>query len=161
MRRSISRRHRTGFGPSASVGALLLGAGLLIGASAGAQSHQQKHGDYVLRSDLVETTALPESSLRKQDISAAPDQAVLNIVVLKTDAGSAGQTVPAEVDAQVRNLMGEHRTIELRQVESNGRVTYLGLVKHLPHEALDFVISARPQGSNAALKLSYREQMAQ
>lgn len=132
---------------------------LLFGATAQAQSHEASQGGYVVRSTLVDSTSLPAESLQQQGIDAAPDRAILNVVVLKDGSGAVRPTVRARVEATVRGLTGTPRSIPMREVVANDRLSYLGLVQHAPSEVLMLQIQATPAGSAQTIDLSYQEQM--
>jgi len=85
---------------------------------------------------------------------------VLNVVLLR---GPKRDTVAADVTAMSRNLAGVRRTIDLKEVRENDRVSYVGSYEFLPKEVLDFEITAKPLGPQEArpLTLSYQERMWQ
>lgn len=94
---------------------LLLAPALLAFSTANAQDHAYSEGDYTVRSSLVASTALPEAMLKANGFDAAPDKALLNVVVLK-GRGERREPVAARVDARMRDLMGmTHRIRHARR----------------------------------------------
>ena len=136
----------------------MAGALLLFSAPAQAQSHHASQGGYSVRSTLIESTSLPAASLRQQGIKAAPNQSLLNVVILKDGAGPTSHAVPAKVTATMVDLLGQTHSIDLREVKADDRVSYLGLVQHEPHEVVAIRIKAMPVGGAQPLTLNYREQ---
>ncbi len=139
--------------------ALLLASALLAFAGANAQDHAHSQGDYTVRSSSMATTALSAAIPQKNGFDAAPDKALLNVVVLK-GRGERRKPVAARVDVKMRDLMGVTHGIDMREVHDNGHPSYFGMVDHAPGEAMTFEIEATPQGSDKPLKLSYQGRLA-
>ncbi len=137
---------------------LLLAPALLAFSTANAQVHAHSEGDYTVRSSLVASTALPEVLLKANSFDAAPDKALLNVVVLKGQ-GERREPVAARVEAKMRDLLGMTHRIDMRAVQDNNRVSYFGMVDHVPSEAMTFEIEATPQGSEEPLNLSYQDRL--
>lgn len=123
-----------------------------------AQSHETRHGQHVLRGSMVDSTAIAASTARAHGIEPAADTAVLNVVVLK-QIGERQQTVDADVDARVRNLLGAVHDVDLKPVRSNGRIAYVAPITHAPAETLDVHITARPRDGAPPLELDFRERV--
>lgn len=131
---------------------------LLASAPAWPQSHQRKFGPYVIRSSTVSTENLSAESAKKDGIDRSPRKAVLNVTVLKRMAGDE-ETVPAHVEANVRNLSEQRRRIDMREVIGEGRVSYMGTYDFIHGAVLDFTITARPENSGKTFTMAYRERM--
>ena len=119
-----------------------------------AQAHEAKSGSYTLRASTVRSDALSAEAARRHGIERSPLRAVLNVTVMK-DAG----TVPADIEAVARNLMGHSRRVALSETTANGYVSYSGTYDFVHGEVLDFSIHARPRGLDQQLSLSFRERM--
>lgn len=137
--------------------ALLL-AGTVLAAAA--QPREVRRGDLVLRSSTVASERIDAATAARHGIEPAANRAVLNVVLLR---GPKRDTVAADVTAMSRNLAGVRRTIDLKEVRENDRVSYVGSYEFLPTEVLDFEITAKPLGPQEArpLTLSYQERMWQ
>lgn len=134
----------------------------LVACAAGshAQSHETRQGDYLLRSSTVDSDSIDPATAEQHGIEPAASRAVLNVLVLRR-SGALDTPVVAAVTASMQNLAGVRRDIALREVNENGRVSYIGSYEFLPREVIDFEIIALPGGAQPAseLKLGYREQM--
>jgi hypothetical protein len=138
----------------------LLAAGLLLAAPllASAQPHEEREGDYVLRSSVVQSTALDPATARAHGIEPAPGRGVLNVSV--RGQGGAGPALPATAEATLKNMTGLERRVELREARApNGWVSYTGAFEFAPREVLDVRVRAQPLGGGPALELAYRERM--
>lgn len=132
---------------------------LLAGSCAFAQPHEQASGPYVLRSTVTRSTLLSAATADKHGIERGDRVAVLNVAVLRQGSGVPG-SVPAQVHAQVRNLAGVKRDVDLEQVAEAGGFSYLGTFRFSHGEVLDFRITATPLADKGTtLTLAYRDRM--
>lgn len=131
---------------------------LLASFPAWPQAHTREYGGYTIRTSSVGTENLSAATASEHGIKRDPRRAILNITVMKKDA-EANKTVPASVQAYVRNLAGQRREIDMREISEGGRVSYMGTYDFIHGEVLDFIITARPEGSNETLNLTYRDRM--
>lgn len=129
-------------------------------ASSQAQVHEIRAGDHLLRSSTVASGHIDPATAERHGIEQAASRAVLNVLVLQR-SGAADTPVAAAVTASMQNLAGVRQNISLREVNENGRVSYLGTYEFLPREVIDFEVTALPSGAQpgSLLKLNYRERM--
>jgi hypothetical protein len=80
------------------------------------------------------------------------------VVVLKEIDG-AQWPIAASVSATRTTLAGVRRDVALREVQAQGRVSYVGSFDFVPREVLDFNITARVDPASPLLRLSFRERM--
>jgi hypothetical protein len=73
---------------------------------------------------------------------------MINISVIQDVPGTTGKPVTAQVTATAKNLIGQSRPVELREVREGDAVYYIGdfLVGHREH--LDFQLEVQPTGSD-------------
>lgn len=122
----------------------------------GPQTHVAEFGRYTLRAGAIRSSALPASTAEQHGIDQASDRGILNLVILKRD-GKRRVTVPAEVTASIDNLLGQREEIEMRAVEENGRVSYLGTFAFAPQRNFRFTITARPEGAGEPMKIEFED----
>lgn len=123
-----------------------------------AQPHAVQHGAFTLRSSVVNSETIDEETARQHGITPGEHTAVLNVVVLR-DIDGAQWPIAANVSATRTTLAGVRRDVALRQVEAQGRVSYLGSFDFVPREVLDFNVTARVDPASPLLRLSFRERM--
>lgn len=131
---------------------------LFAALPAWSQAHSSQLGIYTLRSSTTKVENLPATSTRAHGIERSPRRAVINVIVSKKEA-RIDNNVAARVQVYARNLTGQRRDIDMREVALEGRVTYLGVYDFVHGEVIDFHITAKPQDSNVILKLTYRERL--
>ena len=123
-----------------------------------AQPHAVQHGAFTMRSSVVNSETIDEETAREHHITPGKHTAVLNVVVLR-DIDGAQWPIAANVSATRTTLAGVRRDVALRQVEAQGRVSYVGSFDFVPREVLDFNVTARVDPASPLLRLSFRERM--
>lgn len=140
------------------VGPVLMAIFLAASGPAWSQAHVSKEGGFTLRASTVSSETLPESTANAQGIERDPRRGVLNVSIHQQD-GARDKNVRAEVHATARNLTGQKRDIPMKEVDANGYVSYLGTYDFVRGEVVDFLIDAKPQGSDRTLSLTFRDRM--
>jgi hypothetical protein len=126
--------------------------------SALGQQHAVRHADLEMHSTVVNSQSISAETAREHGIAPAHNVGVLNVVVLREIDG-VQWPIRAAVSATRTTLSGVQRDIDLRPVEAEGRVSYLGSFEFVPREVLDFKVTARINPASPLLQLSYRERM--
>lgn len=140
------------------IGPTLMAILLAASGPAWPQAHVSKEGSFTLRASTVSSETLPESTANANGIERDPRRGVLNVSIHQED-GSRDRNVRADVHATVRNLTGQKRDILMREIDANGYVSYLGTYDFVRGEVVDFLIDAKPQGSDRTLGLTFRDRM--
>lgn len=143
---------------ASGIRAALLAIAVATSAPAWAQAHVSTEGPFTLRASTVSSETLPESTAKAHGIDQDPQRGVLNVAILRK-TGSAEDTLHAEVHAIARNLSGQKLNVAMREVEANGYVSYMGTYDFVRGEVIDFLIEAKPQGSEQKLDLTFRDRM--
>lgn len=127
------------------IGALAL---LLLPATAPAQQAEDI-GQHLVHYNALNTNALPPEVASAYGIQRSGSRAMLNIAVLrKADTADSMDTpVKANVRARAVNLTGQARDIELREIEDDDAIYYIGTFRIHDEETLTFTITVRPEGS--------------
>lgn len=125
---------------------------------AGPPVHVSEFGRYTLQANAVSTEALAHSTAREHGIERAADRGVLNLVILES---RDGQQVPvqADVSATQHNLLNQTEAIEMREVQQNGRVSYLGEFGFSPLRNFSFTITARPVGGGEPMTIRFEDRL--
>jgi hypothetical protein len=83
---------------------------------------------------------------------------MLNITVLKKVLGTAGQPTHAKITAQVVNLAGQMRDIELREIREGTAIYYIGEFSVAHEETLKFDIKLKPEGTTETYTVKYSQE---
>jgi hypothetical protein len=82
---------------------------------------------------------------------------MINITVLKKILGSPGQPVHARVEVTARNLAGQMRHIQTREIRDGNAIYYIGDFGVAHEETLKFTVQARPQGTQESVEVQFSQ----
>jgi hypothetical protein len=132
---------------------------LMLSLSQSTLAQQAKEfGAYTVHYNALSTAQLSAPVAQAYGIKRSSNRALLNITVLKnTDAEPS--PVRARMSASARNLTGQSRQIELREVnESDEAIYYIGEFRVNNMETFDFKVEIRPESSAQVYELQFRQQ---
>lgn len=110
---------------------------------------------FTLRANVSGTEFLSEAMARQYGIEADPNLALLHVVVLEGQPDGGRVPVTAQLSAQYEDLIGHVEVIEMRPVEADGKVSYIGSVDTSTQRVFRFVIEAQPAGAQKPLQLNF------
>lgn len=125
-----------------------------------AKVHEIKVAPYTLRANTLRSTFLPEEMARQYNIKPSPDLGILNVVILKQTQDEQPVTVPAKLSANQQNLLGQPELIELRKIEINDYISYLGTFNAKDQRIFRFTVQAQPDGEKTHLTLEFEDRFA-
>jgi hypothetical protein len=132
---------------------LLLAA---VAAVPAAAQQSQKFGGYEVHYNTLNTNMLSPEIASVYGIQRAGTQAMLNVTVLHTESR---EPVEARVTATATNLTGQRREIELRQIDDQGAIYYIGQFRIHDEETLNFDLQVQPNGHEGEpFQLQFRQQ---
>ena len=152
----MSNQLSAGLSSSRSRLSWLLGIALLLPLFALADNSKD-YGEYVLHFNALATDMLPPQIAREYHITRSRYRGMINITVLKKVPGSLGQPVHARVEVHARNLVGQYRDIELREVREGDAIYYIGEFRVTNEETLRFTVRAQPLGSQEFLEARFSQ----
>lgn len=127
--------------------------------SAGARAEQSAgFGEYVVHYNALTTDVLQPDVARRYGLSRSKSQALLNVAVMKNVAGTAAQPTRASVRAHARNLNNQLVNLDMREVEDQGAIYYLGSTKVEHGDTLTFNIEVTPEGTAQPLRIEFRQE---
>jgi hypothetical protein len=72
---------------------------------------------------------------------------MLNVSVIKSEAGTTGKPATAVVMAKATNLLGQMISIPMRKVTEGEAIYYIGEFRIADQETLNFELQVKPQGA--------------
>lgn len=103
---------------------------------------------YILRANAYQSEYLTDEMASKYDVEQDENRGVLHIVVLEGGYNGDNATVEAEVKAQQQNLVGQLETVDMRKIETDNYISYLGTFNFDENAGFRFSISAEPEPSS-------------
>lgn len=84
---------------------------------------------------------------------------MLNITVLRKSDEGPDTAVRADVSATAKNLTGQIRDIEFREInEGADAIYYIGEITVRNLETFDFMVSVTPETTNEPMPIKFRQQ---
>ncbi len=132
---------------------------LLLAACTPALAQQSTDiGQYTVHYNAIKTSELPAQVAQAYGIQRSSSRALLNITILD-QAGDSPAPVHAQVTATARNLTGQSRSIDMREInEADEAVYYIGEFRVNNMETFNFTVTARVEGRAEPLEITFRQQ---
>lgn len=132
---------------------LILAASLAPPALA---QQSERFGDYEVHYNTLNTNMLSPDVASAYGIQRAGTQAMLNVTVLHRESR---EPLEAEISATATNLTGQRRDIDLRRVEDQGAIYYIGQFRIHDQETLNFNLQVQPEDHQGSpYTLAFRQQ---
>ena len=125
-----------------------------------AAAQQARHfDDYTVHYSALNSSLISPEVARIYGIQRSGSRALINISVLKNTGGELPQAVKARVTATGRNLTGQTRSIEMREILEGGEaIYYIGELTVRNMETFDFTIEVTPEGMDTPYEVKFRQQ---
>ncbi len=135
----------------------LLAVGLSTGLPAVADTSTSADG-YVVYHNAFTADTLDPAIARQYGIQRSRARGVLNVTVLKGEAGNLGAPTRAQVAVLAVSLAGREQPIRMREIREHEAVYYIGEFSVQDRETLRFRIEATPAGAATPLTAETSEQ---
>jgi len=112
-------------------------------------------GDHVVHFSAQLTDQLPLEVARAYNIERNPHRAMLNVSVLSEGTNTA---VTANVTVKTVNLTGQLKNVQMRKIEEQTAIYYIGETPVANQEVLIFDISITPDGAESASDVRFQRQ---
>ena len=111
--------------------------------------------DYTVHYNTFPSMSLDPHIAKAVGIKRAPYRSVLTIAVKKHGLAQAINSSKAKITGTAYNLIGQIRSIELREIKDGDAIYYVGDFTALEHENLKFKLSVHPEGERVAQQLEF------
>ena len=119
----------------------------------------QDFGEYVVHYNALTTNLITPQVAQAYGIQRSASRVLVNVTILKKVMNNPGTPVQAKVTASGRNLTGQTRTIEIREIsDQEDAVYYIGELSVRNMETFDFSVTVAPDGSDQVLEVRFRQQ---
>lgn len=115
-------------------------------------------GDYVVHFRAFRSDELTPQIARSYGITRSQNRAVLNISIIRKQEGTMGTPVKGAIRAEVHNLVGQFKNVELREVQDGDAIYYIGETSISNAETLIFNIDVTPMGEGSRFAIRFRQQ---
>jgi hypothetical protein len=128
---------------------LLVSLFLLVPLSAIAENSTKIPG-HTVHHNVITTDFLSPSIASAYRIIRSKNRGMINISVIKDEAGTTGKPVSATINARVINLLGQERLVRLKEIREGEAIYYIGDFIIPSNERLVFMLDVRPEGAKKA-----------
>jgi hypothetical protein len=130
----------------------------LTSSSAFAQQAQE-FGDFTIHYNALRSSMITPEVAKAYGITRSDSRALINISVLKNTENQTTNAVKASVTTSGRNLTGQTRKVEMREInEGDGAIYYIGELSVRNMETFDFTVLVTPEGQSKPYELKFRQQ---
>jgi hypothetical protein len=119
----------------------------------------QEFGDYIIHYNALNSSLITPEVAKAYGIRRSDSRALINISVLKNAEGKTATAVKAKVTASGRNLTGQTRNVNMREIDDgDGAIYYIGELSVRNMETFDFTVVVLVEGQNKPFNVKFRQQ---
>lgn len=122
---------------------------------------KQVFGNYEVHYIGLNSSFIPEDAAEAYDIPRSRSLGYLSISVLKTDEGEMPVPVVANVTGQMKNLIGQSRTVEFREIKETNAVYYVSTFRFDKNDVYRFSLKVTPDGQPKTFDVNFNQQFYQ
>ena len=125
-----------------------------------ANAQQSKQFDaYTVHYAALNSSLISPEVAKAYGIRRSDSRALINVSVLKNMENQSPAAVKATVTASGRNLTGQTRVVEMREIDENDEaIYYIGELSVRNMETFDFTVMVTPEGQSRPYKVEFRQQ---
>jgi hypothetical protein len=129
-------------------------------SSFSANAQQAQHfKEYTVHYNALNSSLISPEVAKVYGIQRSDSRALINISVLKNIENQSPVAVKAAVTANGRNLTGQTRAIDMREIAEGGdAIYYIGELSVRNMETFDFTVEVTPEGQSKTFKVEFRQQ---
>ena len=133
---------------------------LMTSLAMASQRGEQKQvfGDYEIHYIGLNSTFLTPEVAEAYDITRSGALGYLSVSVLKKEAGSELPTaVPAKLTGQLRNLIGQSKTLEFKPIKERNAVYYVTTFRFDDGDMYNIFLQATPEGQTRTFDVKFSQ----
>ena len=119
----------------------------------------QEFDDYIVHYNALSSSLITPEVAKAYGIRRSDSRALINISVLKSNGEQLATAVKAKVTASGRNLTGQTRNVDMREIDDgDGAIYYIGELSVRNMETFDFTVMVLVEGQREPFKVKFRQQ---
>ena len=136
----------------------LLGALMAVSAFPALAENSTKAGGYVIHHNAFSADTLSPDVAKAYGIQRSKYRGLLNVSVIKAEAGTTGTPTAARVEVNTVNLTGQKSRIPMRELKDQDAIYYIGELPVHDQQTVNFVIEVTPEGSKETYSAKLSQQ---
>jgi len=114
----------------------------------------KEYADHIVYYNAFPTDSLPPQMTKQYGLKRSKNYAMINISVMEKGAG-VPTGVKSQVTGQLKNLMGQSRALEFREIKEGQAVYYIAQIGVQSKEVVNFSIDIIPEGSKEKYEIKF------
>lgn len=132
---------------------------LLLAATGPIQAENSTHADgYVVHHNAFKADFLSPDIATQYGIQRSKYRGVLNVSVIREEAGTTGVPVAADIEVTASDLTGRLIDIELRQVREQEAIYYIDDFPVVDGERVRFRVEVTPEGADRVIDARFEQE---
>jgi len=124
-------------------------------SQAGSYNNTSKeYANHIVYYNAFPTDSLPPQMTKQYGLKRSKNYAMINISVMEKSTG-VPTGVKSAVTGNIKNLMGQSRAIEFREIKEGKAIYYIGQIGVQSKETVNFNIDIMPAGSNEKYEIKF------
>jgi hypothetical protein len=115
-------------------------------------------GDYTIHHNALKSDFISPTIATAYGLQRSKFRGMINISVIKGEAGTTGTPVQAKISIQAGNLMGMPKTITLKEVREQDAIYYIGDFPIIDRETVNFNLEVLPAGESRTINARFSQQ---
>lgn len=138
--------------------ALSMAASLMVYPLSCLAENSTRVPGYTIHHNAFTTDTLQPDIAKSYNIRRSKNRAMLNVSIIKDEAGTTGKSVKGKVSAKAKNLRGQVRDIPMREISESDATYYIGDFLVENQETVNFQISVTPEGKTSVYTTTLEQQ---
>ncbi len=134
---------------------LLLFCALPLSAAA---EYSTQSGEFTVHHNAFKSDFLDPKVAQAYGLQRSKYRGIVNISVIREQAGATGTPVPAEIKVEAINLMGVPKPIELREIREQDAIYYIDDFPITDGEIVNFDLKVTPAGASQPIRARFHQQ---
>ena len=135
----------------------------LLGFGSGAHAdaeHSKEFGNYIIHFNAFRSDVLSPEIAKQYNLTRRNNRVIVNIAVIKKVANTTGTGVAAKVTGHLKNLTGQMKTIEFKEIKEDTAIYYLAESQFTEGEFLKFDIKVTPEGGTGTASIKFDKRIS-
>ena len=116
--------------------------------------NSKEFAQHIVYYNAFPTDSLPSQMTKQYGLKRSKNYAMINISVMKKGTG-VPTGVKSKVTGQLKNLIGQTRTIEFREIKEGKAIYYIAQIGVQSKEVVNFFIDIYPQDNNEKYEIKF------
>lgn len=130
----------------------------ILFTSAAMAERSAEFGEYQIHYNALRTDVIEPGIARAYGIIRSKNRALVNVAILRKVMGMATQPVRAKVSVSAVNLNSQLREIDIRELDDNGAIYYIGEIPINNNETLKFNLTVTPADETQGYTTSFEQE---